>query len=176
MIWGLNVFEDILAAPSQVGSLYIPSDPSLPIVTPSVIPSLWVWAGPSDSLLTQRKRWDTTSKSSLQQDSSLLLPCFAHLTPFSPACSFWWKPASHHELLHRGKELREAFGPPPARNGDMLEPANTQMCEFGSGPPPSWALRWLLPRPALCLQLMRCLETEDLAKPHLDSWSPTTVR
>lgn len=148
--------------------------PCFPVFPSCIISSLWVWAGPSDWLLTNRiwqKRWAATSKTRLENDCGLLLPSLALLLALSngsqPPC---------HELIHRfSKELREFSGQQPARNHHMLELSRSQMSESGSGFSPSWALRWYWPGQYLVCELKRCPETEDAREPHLDSWSPETV-
>ena len=153
-----------------------PNDPFPPVFTPSCNPlplsvgwTQWLASNKqntvSDGMPPSRLAYKKTPASFYP----LLLTFSCSLT-----CSLWWKPASMSRAApQRGpyrKELREASSQQPARSWPMWE----LVSEFGNVSSPSWALRWPLPRPTLECQLVRGLEPEDPAKPHLDSWE--TVR
>lgn len=143
--------------------------PPFLVFTPCVIPSLWLWAGPSDlhqAKRIQQKRWDIIAMIRLQNTMTpvLLTDCFF--------CWFRWS-----KLLCQkhpwGKELRAASSPQPAKNLDIQSnrPKGTESCQQ----PYEWAWMWIPPQSNLQMgpqtlgQLLNCIplrdwEVEDTAK------------
>lgn len=149
-----------------------PYDSHFLIFMASVIPSSWIRAKPSDSLVTN-KLFD-------YHFILLALSC-------SPACSIWWKPAATlYVTLWRdpyGKELREAAGQQLVKYWHLsptackqLNPTN-HVSESENGSVLRLFFRWdHSPGNILTAALWESLRLRHPVKPCSDSWVTETVR
>lgn len=153
-----------------------PTTPSLQYSHPHVIPSLRVWTGLRDSLLTNRIQWvmechlqDWLAQRPWLPSTVSCLLSLALLLAVSegsqPLC---------HELFYRKDRMASNWERKGLQRTTSKELSYEGACE--------WVQKWIFPQLSLEMtaaqanpcQLVTGLEPEDPAKSYLDSWE--TVR
>lgn len=147
----------------------IPNNPHLLVFLSCTIPSSWVWAEPSDLLLTNRILQKSCHfQEEVTEDCAFLLTHPPSLAlPLRALAQ--GKPAAKLGLaLWRGPCDKDWHLQPVA--SENLWPFNSHVSELGSGSSPGAVLKWLLLCPRPDCSLVRDSEPGDTAKPCLDSW------